>query len=113
MNKTRKHKGVYLLVAFSIAWISFFSILNFHMHKICGEYLIGQTEFVKSSQKNSIKDNANFSYKVDLNSGDFVILEFDQLPELTFVADNYHIQLVKRDSQSCLSTPILRGPPQV
>ena len=113
MNNSRKHKGVYLLVAFSIAWISLFSILNFHMHKICGEYLIGQSEFVKSGQKTSIKDDANFSYKIDLNSGDFVILEFDQLPELFVVADHYHIQLVKRDTQSCLLTPILRGPPQV
>jgi len=113
MKQSKKHKGLYLVVAFAIAWISFFSILNFHMHKIYGEYLLSQTEFVKSDQKNSIKEDANFSYKIDMNSGDFIIPDFNQDVELIFVVVDYHIQLVKYDSQSCYQTPILRGPPQV
>lgn len=113
MSYSKKHKGLYLLIAFSIAWISFFSILNFHMHKICGDYLLNQSEFVKSDQKNSIKEDANFSYKKDLNSGSFIIPDIDELPNRIADCDHDGIQLIKHDSQSCLRTPILRGPPQV
>lgn len=113
MKQSKRHIGIYLVIAFSIAWVSFASILSFHFHKIYGEDLIGQLHYLKSGQKISNKENSGLTYKIDFNSGDLIFVE----NESNFI-NYFHIvslspQLVKNVLQDCYLTPVLRGPPSI
>lgn len=113
MKQSKRHIGIYLVIAFSIAWVSFASILSFHLHKIYGEDLIGQLHYLKSDQKVSNKENSVLTYKIDFNNGDLIFAENE-----TNFSNYFHIvslssQLVKNVLQDCYLTPVLRGPPSI
>lgn len=113
MKQSKRHIGIYLIIAFAIAWVSFASILSFHMHKIYGEDLIGQLHYLKSDQKLSVKEDNASTFKIDFNNGNLIIEE----NELTFNHYSQMVslspQLVKNVLQDCYLTPVLRGPPSI
>ncbi len=111
MEQSKKHIGIYLIIAFSIAWVSVASILNFHMHKIYGEDLLGQLEYIKSDQKTSIKEDSGLSYKIGFNNGDLAMDTGESESVSFFQVPIVSTQLIKCKSQDCYLTPVLRGPP--
>lgn len=113
MEQSKRHIGIYLIIAFSIAWISVASILNFHMNKIYGQDILGQLEYLKTDQKNTINKDGGQSYKIDFNNGDLICLEEEN--ELNVFSHSLilSIQIIKNNSQDCYLTPVLRGPPSI
>jgi len=110
INKKRQ-KRFYLVIAFAIMWVSFASIIQFHIEQIHGRSYFNTIEFIKTENQTSCKKNAHLSFKIDLNSG---ILDADfKEPQELYHA--YSLLLTEDVFQSLfqhhLETPSLRGPP--
>jgi hypothetical protein len=109
MNNKREQNNLYLAVAFAILWVSFASIIQFHMERIHGETLFGNIEFIKTENKISFKKNSTLSFKIDFNSGTLT-MDADELRvyNYAFLAyQNFSPKLI----QAHLEIPKLRGPP--
>lgn len=113
MKPSNKHIGIYLIIAFSITWVSFASILSFHMHKIYGEDLMGQLHYLKSDQKLSVKKDNSSTFKLDFNTGNLIIQQSELSFNHYFQVVSLSPQLVKNVLQACYLTPVLRGPPSI
>ena len=114
MEQSKRHIGIYLIIAFSIAWVSVASILNFHMNKIYGEDILGQIEYLKTDQNNTIKKDGGLSYKIDYNNNGVAIC-CEKENDLN-IFNKYVVlstQINKGISQDCYLTPVLRGPPSI
>lgn len=109
MNNKRKQNNFYLAIAFAILWVSFASIIQFHMDRIHGRSHLAGLEFLKTENKVSFKESSTLRFKIDLNSG---ILNND-VEE--FCVHNYNFLVNKNFSpkliQADLEVPNQRGPP--
>lgn len=113
MIKVKSLKGIYLMIAFAIFWISFASIIQFHLSKIHGEDFTATVVFVKSADQHSLVKNPKVVYHSVLNAGMLAVNEnesnafFNQLQST--------LKLLKSESIShvCVEVHSLRGPPSV
>jgi len=111
MNYKREQNNLYLAVAFAILWVSFASIIQFHMERIHGEDLLGGIDFIKTENTVSFKESSTLSFKIDFNSG---ILRID-----AYESHAYHYAFLAfqnfspKQIQVHLEIPKLRGPPLV
>lgn len=69
MSRMNHFKGIYLMIAFAIFWVSFASIIQFHISKIHGEDLTATIVFVKSTDKHSKVKDPKINQHSDLNTG--------------------------------------------
>ena len=107
-----KNQFINLIIAFAIFWVSFASIINFHIQEHHGIDVLGQLEFIKVDSKKSFKKSSNLVYKksfnkhLDINSGGNDIFHYPsfQLVQFPYVIVNIHD--VHRQSG------LIRGPPQ-
>lgn len=109
MNNKKKQNNFYLAVAFAILWISFASIIQFHMERIHGRSHMASIEFLKTENQVSFKDSSTLSFKIDLNSGilDTDVIEFRLNSYAFLVNKNFSPKLIQAD----LEVPNQRGPP--
>lgn len=111
MNRLKSFKGIYLVIAFAIFWISFASIIQFHISKIHGEDLTATVEFVKSADQQSLVKNPKVFHHSDLNAGMLMVNEnesntlYDQLQKTLILLKSESI------SHICVKAHGLRGPP--
>lgn len=113
MNRIKAYNGIYLVIAYAIFWISFASIIQFHLSKIHGEDLSATIVFVKTADQHSLVKNPKVIHNSDLSAGMLVMDEnevnslFNQLQKSSI--------LLKSESISHLSIEVysLRGPPVV
>lgn len=109
MNNKKKQNNLYLAVAFAILWVSFASIIQFHMERIHGEDLLGGIDFIKTENSVSFKKNSTLSFKIDFNSG---ILNTDaQESHLYSYALISYLNFSPKSIQAHIEIPMLRGPP--
>lgn len=107
----KTYKGIYLLIAYAIFWISFASIIQFHLSKIHGEDLTATVEFVKSADHHSLIKNPKYIHHSDLNAGLLMVNEnesnsiFNQLKKTLILLKSESI------SHLCVEVHSLRGPP--
>ncbi len=106
-----KHKGINLIIAFAVFWVSFASVINFHIQDNHGADVLGHLEFVKTEMKQSFKKDSTFSFKINLHSESLIRSTNEDLayhicspiiPPLNLAFDIY---------MGCFQEPILRGPP--
>lgn len=106
-----KHKSINLIIAFAVFWVSFASVINFHIQDNHGVDVLGHLEFVKTGMKTSFKKDSSLSFKIDLNSGPFILSskegELNNKCYSIFLFSN----LVNEIYTGCFETPVLRGPP--
>lgn len=109
MKTQKKQNNFNLAIAFAILWVSFASIIQFHVERIHEKTHIVSSEFVKTENKVSFKKDSGTSFKIDLNSG-FLSQELNE-----FHINNYTFLVFKNFSpktiQAHLEIPKLRGPP--
>ncbi len=111
MNRMKNYKGIYLVIAFAIFWISFASIIQFHLSKIHGEDFTTTIVFVKSADQHSLVKNPKLIHHSDLNDGILVVNEnesnslFNQLQKTLILLKSESI------SHLCVELHSLRGPP--
>lgn len=113
MNRMNHFKGIYLVIAFAIFWLSFASIIQFHISKIYGKDLTSTVEFVKSVDHHSLKKISKIFHQSNLDDGVFLVDEnkskthFNQLQRTLILVKNETI------SHCCVKVRSLRGPPSL
>lgn len=111
MNNKRKQNGFNLVIAFAILWVSFASIIQFHVERMHGDSVFESIEFIKTENKTSSKKDATLCLKMDFHS--------DVLASETSINKNTHTAYTLITSQNIssptkqvyLDTRCLRGPP--
>lgn len=106
----KNFKAINLMVAFAIFWVSFASIIQFHISKIHGEDLTSTVVFVKSADQHSkVKDPKTFKQS-DLNDGIVIENNHESKSHNQIQKD---LILLKSDciSHFCVKLHSLRGPP--
>ncbi len=105
-----RNRSVNLLIAFAIGWVSLATIINFHIHP--EESAIEKIIFVKTEQK-SLKQNAAFVYKLDLNAGLLRLLNSDDISIKTSFSFMLFQSSSSHSFKGYLRIPDLRGPPSI
>ena len=111
MNNQRRHNSFNLVLAFAIFWVSFASIIQFHVERMHGDSVFESIEFLKTENKISSKKDTTLCLKMDFHS--------DVLASGTSVNKNTHTAYTLITSQNIsspskqvyLDTRCLRGPP--
>jgi hypothetical protein len=111
MNKMKKFKGIYLMIAFAIFWISFASIIQFHLSKIHGEDLTATVVFVKSADQHSLVKNPKVFHHSDLNDGILLVDEKDSHTLYNLLRKTRILLKSESISHLCIEIHSLRGPP--
>ena len=107
-----RNKSVNLLIAFAIVWVSLATIISFHIQKKYQEDIIKKIVFVKTEQK-SLKQDAAFIYKLDLNSGFLRLLNSDNDSIKTSFTFLLFQSTSSHTFKGCLRIPDLRGSPRI
>lgn len=101
------------MVAFAIFWISFASIIQFHISKIHGTDLTSAIEFVKSADQKSLNKDPKVFYKPDLNTGSWMIEEKGSFALFNLVQKTMVLRSSEAISHICIDLHSLRGPPSI
>lgn len=113
MNKQRKQSRLNLLIAFAILWISFASIIQFHVERMHGDHVFESIAFIKTENKTFSKKDTSLCLKMDFHS--------DVFASETSVNKNIHtaytlltnLNIYTPAKQVYLDTLCLRGPPAI
>lgn len=112
MKQMKSFKGIYLMVAFAIFWVSFASIIQFHLSQIHGEDFTSTIEFVKSDSK-SLKTDPKVKYHSDLNT-DLLLVDENESNTLYIQLQKSLVGSISESvSHLCANDISLRGPPSL
>ncbi len=111
MNNNRKQNGFNLVVAFAILWVSFASIIQFHVERMHGNEIFETLEFLKTENKTTSKKDSVPCFKMDFHS--------DVIASETSIDKNIHtaytfyasLNISLPTKQIYLDNRCLRGPP--
>jgi len=106
-----KHKSINLIIAFAVFWVSFASVINFHIQDNHGADVLGHLEFVKTGMKKSFKEDSSLSFRIDLNSGLLVLSNLKKQHLLICCSIISYCNIAQNAYTGCFQTPVLRGPP--
>jgi len=111
MKRMNSFKGIYLVIAFAIFWVSFASIIQFHLSKIHGKDLSATIVFVKSADQHSLIKNPKVIQQFDSNDGMLMVNENESNRLFSHLQKT--LILLKSESISHLFVEghSLRGPP--
>ncbi|NPD44081.1 MULTISPECIES: hypothetical protein [unclassified Lentimicrobium] len=113
MNKQRKQNGFNLVIAFAILWVSFASIIQFHVERMHGDHVFESLAFIKTENKTFSKKDTTIGLKIDFHSNVFA--------SETSINKNIHTAYTLLTSlnvstpakQVYIDTRCLRGPPAI
>lgn len=111
MNNQRKQNSFNLVLAFAIFWVSFASIIQFHVEKMHGDDLFENLEFIKTENKTSSKKDSAPCFKMDFHSDALVSVTSINKNILTAYTLFTCLNISTPAKQVCLDTRCLRGPP--
>lgn len=113
MSRMKNFKAINLMVAFAIFWVSFASIIQFHISKIHGEDLTSTVVFVKTADKHyKVKDPITFKPS-DLNAGILIENDIESNSLYNHLQKNLILLKSKCISHFCVKLHSLRGPPSL
>jgi len=107
----KNYKGIYLMIAYAIFWISFASIIQFHISKIHGEDLTANVVFVKSADQHSLVKNPKVIHHSDLNAGMLLMNENESNSLFNHLQKTLILLKSESISHLCVEVHSLRGPP--
>lgn len=106
-------KGIYMMIAFAIFWVSFASIIQFHISKIHGKDLTATVEFVKSADHHSLKKYSKLFHQYDINDSVFIADENESKSHFNQLQKTLILVKSETNSRHCIKVHSLRGPPTV
>jgi len=104
-----RNRSLNLLIAFVIIWVSFASIIDFHIHKIHGKDIVHDIVFIKTEKKKQIQYHTTFKIKPDFNVS-FVIFQANDIVKSIFSIIVFQ-NSIGHTHLACIQNPLLRGPP--
>jgi hypothetical protein len=111
MRGKKTFKGIYLMIAFAIFWVSFSSIIQFHLTQIYGNDLTSSVEFVKTSDSKTLKKDPKLFLKMDQNFDDFTAVNLNYFKVYLSQSKFYISKLYSQSQKVCIDLTLLRGPP--
>lgn len=111
MNRIKKFKVINLVIAYAIFWISFASIIQFHLSKIHGEDFTSTVVFVKSADQHSLVKNPKVIHHSDLNAGILMVNENESNSQFNQLQKSLILLKSESISHLCVEVHSLRGPP--
>jgi hypothetical protein len=113
MGKLKKYKGFYLMITFAIFWVSFASIIQFHISKIHGNDFARTIEFVKTLDHQNLKKDTKVCFKTNFNSSSWIVDESTVFTHFFQYSKAFVRNISEQPMLICLETPTLRGPPAI
>lgn len=113
MNNQRKQNGFNLGLAFAILWVSFASIIQFHVERMHGDNVFESIEFIKTENKTSSKKDTILCLKMDFHSDVFASETIVNKSTHTAFTLFTNLSISTPAKQVYIDTQCLRGPPAI
>ncbi len=101
------------MITFAIFWVSFASIIQFHISKIHGNDFTRTIEFVKTLDHQNLKKDSKACFKTNFNSSSWIVDERSVFTQFFQYSKILAQNISEQPTLICLEIPTLRGPPSI